>query len=77
LKIVKVKILQKVPFSKSKNETKEEVLNKNKSLVKIFKVVFLGIHSYNVHSFDVYKKTCLSPSILDGKKLFMKGCVYA
>jgi len=51
-----VKILQSVPFSKGKNETKEEVLNKSKSLVKVFKVVFLGVHSHKVHSFDVYKK---------------------
>jgi len=51
-----VKILQKVPFSKGKNETKEEVLNKSKSLVKIFEVVFLGILSYKAHTFDVYKK---------------------
>jgi len=50
-----VMILQKFPFSKGKNETKEEVFNKSKSLVKIFEVVFLGIISYKVHSFDVYK----------------------
>ena len=50
-----VKILQSVPFSKGKNETKEEVLNKSKSLVKIFEVVFLGILSYKVHVYDVYK----------------------
>jgi len=54
-------------FFKGKNETKEEVLNKSKSLVKVFffkkKIGFLGVLSYNVHSFDVYKKTWLSPSI--------------
>jgi len=51
-----VKILQSVPFSKGKNETKEKVLTKSKSLVKIFEVVFLGVLSYKVYSFDVYKK---------------------
>jgi len=50
-----VKILQSVPFSKGKNETKEKVLNKSQSLAKIFKVVFLGVHSYKVHVYDVYK----------------------
>ena len=50
-----VKILQLVPFSKGKNEAKEEVLNKSKSLVKIFEVVFLGILSYKVHSYVVYQ----------------------
>ncbi len=43
-------------FQKGKNETKEEVLNKNKSLIKIFEVIFLGVHSHKVHSFDVYQK---------------------
>jgi len=51
-----VKILQFVPFSKGKNEIKEEVLIKSKSLVKIFEVVFLGILSYKVHIYDVYQK---------------------
>jgi len=51
-----VKILQSVPFSKGKSETKEEVLNKSKSLVKIFEVVFLDVHSYKVHIYDVYQK---------------------
>jgi len=51
-----VKFLQNILFSKGKNKTKEEVPNKSKSLVKIFEVVFLGILSYKVHSFDVYKK---------------------
>ena len=42
---------------KSKSETKEKVLNKSKSLVKIFfEIILLGVHSYKVHSFDVYKK---------------------
>jgi len=35
---------------KSKNETKEKVLNKSYSLVKIFEVVFLGVLSYKVRS---------------------------
>jgi len=51
-----IKILQSVPFSKGKNKTKEKVLNKSKSLVRIFEVVFLGVPFYKVHSFDVYKK---------------------
>jgi len=37
------------PF-KSKNETKEKVLDKSQSLVKIFEVVFLGVLSYKVCS---------------------------
>jgi len=45
--------LQSVPFSKGKNETKEKVLIKSKSLVKIFEVGFLGVHSYKAHTFDV------------------------
>jgi len=71
-----VKILQSVPFSKGKNETKEEVLNKSKSLVKIFEVVFLGILSYKVHVYDVYKNLYKSFDVLM-KKLFMHGCMYA
>jgi len=43
-------------FSKCKNETKEEVLVKGKSLVKIFEVGFLDVHSYKVHIYDVYQK---------------------
>jgi hypothetical protein len=72
-----VKILQAVFFSKGKNETKEEVLNKSKSLGKIFEVVLLGVHSYKVHSFDIYKKTCLNPSIFLMQKRFMDECMYA
>ena len=49
-----VKILQSVPFSKGKNETKEEVLIKSKSLVKIFEVGSLDVHSYKNHIYDVY-----------------------
>jgi len=49
-----VKILQLVPFSKGKNETKEKVLIKSKSLVKIFEVGSLGVHSYKIHIYDVY-----------------------
>jgi len=45
-----------VSFFRGKNKTKEEVLNKSLSLVKIFDVEFLGVHSYNVHTFYVYKK---------------------
>jgi len=70
-------ILQKFPFSKGKNETKEEVFNKSISLVKIFEVVFLGILSYKVHSFDVYKNLYKSFDVLMEKKLFMNGCMYA
>jgi len=51
-----VKMLQKVPFSKVKNETKEEILNKSKSLVKIFEVGSLDVHSYKVHIYDVYQE---------------------
>ena len=61
---------------KGKNETKEEVLNKRKSLVKIFEVVFLGILSYKVHVYDVYKNLYKSFDVLM-KKLFMHGCMYA
>jgi hypothetical protein len=50
-------------FFKSKNITKEKVLNKSTSLVKIFEVVFLGVPSYKVHTFDIYKTTYLCPSI--------------
>jgi len=71
-----VKILQSVSFSKGKNETKEEVLNKSKSLVKIFVVVFLGILSYKVHVYDVYKNLYKSFDVWM-KKLFMHGCMYA
>ncbi len=45
-----VKILQSVPFSKGKNETKEEAL-KPPFFLYIFG--FLGVLSYNVRSFDV------------------------
>jgi hypothetical protein len=38
------------------SETKEKVLNKSKSLVKIFEVVFLCVPSCKVNIFDVYKK---------------------
>jgi len=73
-----IKILQSVPFSKGKNEAKEKVLNKSKSLVKIFEVVFLGVPSYKVHSSVIFTKTCLSPSIFGWKKnIFMNGCMYA
>jgi len=49
-----VKILQFVPFSKGKNKTKEEVLIKSKSFVKIFEVGSLDVHSYKNHIYDVY-----------------------
>jgi len=60
--------LQSVPFSKGKNETKEKVLNKSKCLVKIFEVVFLGVYSHKVHSFDVYENLTKSFNILMRKK---------
>jgi len=42
---------------KSKNETKEKVLNKSKSLVKIFfAVIFLGVLSYEVRSSVMFAK---------------------
>jgi len=73
-----VRISQSVPFSKCKNETKEEVLSKSKSLVKVFKVVFLGVLYYKVHSFNVYKKKLAkSFNILMRKRFFMNGCMYA
>ena len=72
-----VKILQSVPFSKGKNETKGKVFNKSKSLVKIFKVVFLGVYSHKVHFFDVYKNMTKSFNILMRKRFFMNGCMYA
>jgi len=71
-----VKILQLVPFSKAKNETKEKILIKSKSLVKIFEVGFLGVPSCKVHVYDVYKNLYKSFDVLM-KKLFMHGCMYA
>ena len=70
-----IKILQSVPFSKGKNKTKEKVLNKSKSLVKIFEVGILGVLSYKVRSSVMFTKN-LSKSF-DEKKVFMNGCMYA
>jgi len=52
---------------KSKNDTKEKVLNKIESLVNIFEVVFLAVLSYKVRSSVMFAKTFLNPSIFDGK----------
>ena len=49
-----VKSIANDSLFKSKNETKEDVLNKSWSLVKIFEVEFIGIPSYRVHICDVY-----------------------
>ena len=43
-------------FLKCKNEIKEKVLVKSESLVKIFEVGFLDVHSYKVHIYDVYQR---------------------
>jgi len=60
-----------------KNETKEKVLNKSESLVKIFEVVFLGVLSYKVRSSVMFGKTFLNPSIFDGKScLWMNACMH-
>jgi hypothetical protein len=54
---------------KSKNETKEKVLNKSKSLVKILLTRFIPL---------MFTKCLSKPLILDGKKIYlrMNACMH-
>jgi len=68
----------RVLFQIGKNETKEEVHNESERLVKILKLYFLVFFLTRSVLHDVYKKTCLSPSIFNEKKVFlwMDACMH-
>jgi phosphoribosylformylglycinamidine (FGAM) synthase PurS component len=65
---------------RGKNETKDKVLQQKQKLSSdFFETVLLDVHSYKVHSFDVYKKNLAkSFNIFKWMKkgLWMNACMH-